>query len=463
MHKIHKELLVQHEEEETGKLDLNKAASTSCTPDTRENMEATKKGVPKSSTLPFGFEGRRNQLTYTNEANLEASSSRTVSRTAIVEGKKVVTYAEVVKEKPKRNLVDLTKLPVPSLGGETPSIKISASMVQKEVETSISKPSSENGNAGASGIGIDHEPEMEPEVVVNSDGEHQTEDNPGGFEGSRAVIVYADTEVRNELELNAHPCIETQIREEVGNELTLENQRKEVEHEEINKATMSWADRVEKEGLEAEMHNKITVEPDGTLCIALPYAEVIPSPQVRVMQEASFIATRLETSHCLKKFLPPKGKNEKKVSSGGQPVTRARVSTLIHNGNWALPIQLQQLLSNAVSWQNLQDLDTNEQDNMVWTPNHCGKFSMHSAFEEIRRKRPKPCWVSMVWRSYVPIKMAAIAWKLCNNCAVTDKSLMNKGLKLVSRCYMCGEEEETLKHLLWGCSFTITMWNWISE
>ncbi|KAF9601767.1 hypothetical protein IFM89_022881 [Coptis chinensis] len=136
--------------------------------------------------------------------------------------------------------------------------------------------------------------------------------------------MYAGTEARNELELNARPCTKIEIREEAGNELTIENQRKEVEHEEISRATVSWADRVEKEGPEAEMHNEITVEPDGTLCIALPCAEVIPGPQVGVMQEANFIATRLETSHGLKMSLPPKGKNEKKVSSGGQPVTRSK-------------------------------------------------------------------------------------------------------------------------------------------
>ncbi|KAF9615602.1 hypothetical protein IFM89_024696 [Coptis chinensis] len=224
MHKIHKELLVQHEEEENDKLDLNKVVSISCTPDTRENMEATKKGVLKLSTLPFGFKGRRNQLTYTNEANLEASSSRTVSRAAIAEGKKW--------------------------------------------DWNLSRTKNGTGS------------------MVNLDGEHQTEENLGGFYGSRAVIV-----------------------EEAGNELTLENQRKEVEHEEFSKATVSWADRVEKEGPEAEMHNEIIVEPDGTSRIALPCAEVIPGPQVGVMQEANFIAARLETSHGLKTSLPPKGRH----------------------------------------------------------------------------------------------------------------------------------------------------------
>ncbi|OUZ99562.1 Reverse transcriptase zinc-binding domain [Macleaya cordata] len=35
------------------------------------------------------------------------------------------------------------------------------------------------------------------------------------------------------------------------------------------------------------------------------------------------------------------------------------------------------------------------------------------------------------------------------------------GFCLVSKCYMCGKEEESLDHLIWKCEFAEEGWSWI--
>ncbi|KAF9621089.1 hypothetical protein IFM89_016523 [Coptis chinensis] len=54
------------------------------------------------------------------------------------------------------------------------------------------------------------------------------------------------------------------------------------------------------------------------------------------------------------------------------------------------------------------------EDERLWTPDLKGVFSVKSAFEEIRMKKPIVRWSKIVWRSFIHPQLSAIAWKLVN-------------------------------------------------
>ncbi|KAF9598332.1 hypothetical protein IFM89_026860 [Coptis chinensis] len=64
----------------------------------------------------------------------------------------------------------------------------------------------------------------------------------------------------------------------------------------------------------------------------------------------------------------------------------------------------------------------------------------------------------MVWNSHIPVKSAATTWKLLCNAGAVDLNVQKKGVKLPSRCYVCCQYEESLKHLLWECEFAKKVW-----
>ena len=64
-----------------------------------------------------------------------------------------------------------------------------------------------------------------------------------------------------------------------------------------------------------------------------------------------------------------------------------------------------------------------------------------------------------VWNPWVPSKVRFFAWKASWGKVLTLDQLKMRGRTLANRCFLCGEEEETVDHLLIHCSKARILWN----
>jgi len=100
------------------------------------------------------------------------------------------------------------------------------------------------------------------------------------------------------------------------------------------------------------------------------------------------------------------------------------------------------------------------QDLIIWQRNRQGKFSVKSAYKEFNLSNNQVgCWPwKMIWKVKIPYKVACFTWLLAKEAVLTQDNLIKRGFHLCSRCYLCGEEAETISHLFLHCKFTVQIW-----
>ena len=57
----------------------------------------------------------------------------------------------------------------------------------------------------------------------------------------------------------------------------------------------------------------------------------------------------------------------------------------------------------------------------------------------------------LVWNPWVPTKVGFFAWEASWGKVLTLEQLKKRGRALANRCFLCGEREETIDHLLLHC------------
>ncbi|XP_026384054.1 uncharacterized protein LOC113279590 [Papaver somniferum] len=104
----------------------------------------------------------------------------------------------------------------------------------------------------------------------------------------------------------------------------------------------------------------------------------------------------------------------------------------------------------------------NGQDKKVWTYDMTGKFSVAGATQMIRKKYPILTWAKRVWNPCVQPYTSSNLWKILRGACATDESVRKKGFSTVSKCYLCGNNQDTMDHILWSCTFSEQIWHWLS-
>ena len=64
-----------------------------------------------------------------------------------------------------------------------------------------------------------------------------------------------------------------------------------------------------------------------------------------------------------------------------------------------------------------------------------------------------------IWNTWVPTKVGFFAWEALWDKVLTLDQLRRRERALANRCFLCGEEEEMVDHLLVHCSKTIMLWD----
>ena len=116
-------------------------------------------------------------------------------------------------------------------------------------------------------------------------------------------------------------------------------------------------------------------------------------------------------------------------------------------------------------------LSTNEiGDRLIWAENRSGKFTVKSAYalalEEQSHLTTVDCsngsvrrklWKT-IWQLKLPQKLKHFAWKASRDILATKMNLAVRKIAPNGLCELCGQEEETVCHLLWFCNHAKEVW-----
>uniref|UniRef100_A0A2N9IK08 Integrase catalytic domain-containing protein n=1 Tax=Fagus sylvatica TaxID=28930 RepID=A0A2N9IK08_FAGSY len=119
---------------------------------------------------------------------------------------------------------------------------------------------------------------------------------------------------------------------------------------------------------------------------------------------------------------------------------RGQIEILIH---W------QGLSPSKATWEDLRNMKL-QFPNLALEdkgPSTIGKDSTHYV----------PGW-SSIWAVPVQPKVKLFIWRACKTILPTQTKLFDKGVSHTYSCLWCGDEAETVDHLLWGCEFAQRVW-----
>ena len=147
------------------------------------------------------------------------------------------------------------------------------------------------------------------------------------------------------------------------------------------------------------------------------------------------------------------------ISTTGLPWT-ATVADIISNGNWSFPnghVDLQPI------WESITFLPKiHVADQFKWKGKTSGKFSIASAWNMLRDKKPEHPLHALIWyRGHVP-RYSMTLWLASKGRLSTMDRPQMCNLNVSKLCSLCGEENENHEHLFSTCSYTATVWKIIA-
>ncbi|CAN1761157.1 Transposon TX1 uncharacterized 149 kDa protein [Linum perenne] len=107
-------------------------------------------------------------------------------------------------------------------------------------------------------------------------------------------------------------------------------------------------------------------------------------------------------------------------------------------------------------------------DHWIWHFERRGKFTVKSAYNELKKSReaapgrsqrrwPADMW-KWLWRVPVPPKFTFFIWRAINDALATKKNLNIRRCSPSPRCPLCLERDETVIHCLFQCKETTDAW-----
>ena len=136
----------------------------------------------------------------------------------------------------------------------------------------------------------------------------------------------------------------------------------------------------------------------------------------------------------------------------------ARVSEVIDGTrwNWPFPVSADLIaLKNSCAG---YLLDINREDIISWTQSTSGVFTVSSACNSIRPRKPPVQWHAAVWFSQSIKRHSFIAWLVIQDRLSTQDKLLRWGLISSMACVYCQANEENRNHLFFECQVTSGIW-----
>lgn len=113
---------------------------------------------------------------------------------------------------------------------------------------------------------------------------------------------------------------------------------------------------------------------------------------------------------------------------------------------------------------------TDKEDFYSWKYNKSGQMTVKSAYwlassKKIEKNFPEVIdgpsinpLKEQVWKVLTASKIKVFLWKSISNALPTADLITSKGMKVDKRCQTCGEEPETINHMLFACTFAREVW-----
>ena len=143
----------------------------------------------------------------------------------------------------------------------------------------------------------------------------------------------------------------------------------------------------------------------------------------------------------------------------------SKVADFWENGNWnwrkleeqAPTTHLTNIMATAIPSQQQKP------DQAVWRLDSHGKFSCHSAWEEIRSKKPKNRFFNLLWHNSIPFKASFLLWRAIKRKLPTNEKLTNIGIE-PSHCFCCIDRAgmDSIEHIFNSGQFASRVWSFFA-
>lgn len=97
-------------------------------------------------------------------------------------------------------------------------------------------------------------------------------------------------------------------------------------------------------------------------------------------------------------------------------------------------------------------------DKVHWKRLGGGGFSMRDAYNILNLSHSAPFPAKGIWVSRVPPKLAFFTQEAALGKVLTLDTLQRRGWQFPNRCYLCGQAEEPIHHILLRCSVASSLW-----
>ncbi|KAJ6917686.1 hypothetical protein NC652_019881 [Populus alba x Populus x berolinensis] len=135
----------------------------------------------------------------------------------------------------------------------------------------------------------------------------------------------------------------------------------------------------------------------------------------------------------------------------------AQVSDIIKEGQWDFPQALHARL-NSIPFQPKPW----SADHCIWKGHSSGNFSINSAWESLRDRRPENTIHKLLWsKGHIP-RQSFILWLASLGRLHTMDHLQSTGIIRNATCIFCGLQTETHEHLFFECQFSRVVWQTIN-
>ncbi|XP_004248595.1 uncharacterized protein [Solanum lycopersicum] len=136
------------------------------------------------------------------------------------------------------------------------------------------------------------------------------------------------------------------------------------------------------------------------------------------------------------------------------------VTDFIKDGKWneslirhqVNPLFIPKILQTKLNY------STGKEDNAIWIPTETGNFTIASAWECIRNKRPIDTINTIIWHKHLPFKIAFFIWRALKGKLPTNELLQRFG-SAISKCYCCySKGKDDINHILINGNFAKHIW-----
>lgn len=143
------------------------------------------------------------------------------------------------------------------------------------------------------------------------------------------------------------------------------------------------------------------------------------------------------------------------------------VKELMENDTWNSE-KLQQLFPQEVTELIHNDLhcleNTQEWDKPWWMLSNSGKFTVSSAWEEVRQKENSFSLYSYIWIKGIPFKVSFFLWRLLRQRLPIGEILIRIKVVEEAQCYCCNSPQpETIEHVFLSSPVAKKVWKFFAD